>query len=1760
VLVIEGFAVGELLNGGAQYATYRAVRQTDRLPVVLKVPVEAFPSARVVARLRHEFELTGALALPGIIRGVDLFPHKNGLVLVLEDIGGVALSVSAGRRALPVARVLRIGVQLAETLASVHAAGIIHKDIKPSNVIVAPDGEAVRLTDFGIAVRLARALSHQVSPGLLEGTLAYMAPEQTGRMNRAVDRRSDLYSLGATLYELLTGASPFVSDDPLEVVHQHVARAPVPVAAARPAVPAVVSDVVQRLLQKNAEDRYQTARGLAHDLRRCLADLAPDGAIAPFPLGRRDASDAFQIPQKLFGREREVAALRAALDRAARGGVELLRVHGPSGIGKSALVGEATRLTAAARATHVGGKFDQYRRDLPYTAVLQAFAQLAQQLLTEPEARLLGWRAQLVGALGPNARVLVDLVPELAPVLGPQPDVPALGLAEAQVRFTLVLRGFVRALASAEHPLVLFLDDLQWADGASLALLQSLLTDREVSHLLVIAAYRDAGLDAAHPLRAVVREVVEAGLATVTVVEPGPLGRDAIAALLAETLGSDPAAVAALAELVEAKTEANPFFVAEFLRSLHRGGHVRFDADAAAWRWDVAAARQERTTDNVVDLVVARINRLAPATRAALRVAAVVGHRFDLVTLARVTEAPPRDVAAALEPALAADVIVPLDDDYKYSALADGPSAIAYAFAHDRVHQAAYGLIADDERPRVHRTVGRLMLAAGPDEHLFDVANHLNAAADLPCPDGERRETAALNLRAARKANASMAYGAARRYADAGRALLGEGAWADHPELARGLHFEALKTAFLLGRYDEIDALHDALVAHAASPRDAALATEVKLQHLVSTMRYGEAMDVAVPALAALGVALPRRAHKGHVVRGLLRTKWALRGRDVASLAGLPAMADEGLRVAMRVVVTASVAAYATEPDVFPVMVFELVRRSLAHGNAPQSAFGYVCYGLALCAVLGDMAGGLAFGRLSVAMLDRVDARELEAKVRFLMGLFIQVWSEPLGATLPGFRAGAARGLETGDLEYYSYNLFALDVHELFQGSADLGRIEAAAEGHHRAIVEQRQTKVSLVMVPVREAVAFLRGAALSIEGAPDEPAVLARCVASGDRTSSGYCYVFRCMRHALAGEHRAALDAAAGARGVQEGLDGQLFVPIYQFYESLAELALQREAGRRPARVAGNQRRLAAHARRVPETFAAKWHLVEAERARNAGDAHAAMRRYGEAVRHAQKAANLHDQALAHGLAGETAAAAGLDTEAGAHASLARAGWERWGAAHLARRVDATRAWALPAQAESHRTSSVTDSSGGALDVESITRAARAVAAQLRLADVVRELMSLAASSAGARRGVLVLGEGEPRRFVVRARTDIDGGVVLVDGEAVEEAGGSARAALQYVLRSRQPVVLDDAAREGMFASDPGVAASRARSVLCFPMLRKGELAGAIYLENELVAGAFTRKRVAFLEVIAAQAAISIENAGLYRDLERALERQIELTTAHARFVPHQFLASLGRENIKDVRLGDHTSKVLSVLFSDIRGFTSLVERMSREESIRFINEYLSHMEPPVLENHGFVDSYIGDAVMALFDTTPDDAVAAGVGMLRALRRYNAERPGAEPVRIGIGINTGAVTLGTIGGANRIKCGVIGDPVNLAARIETATKQFGASLLVGESTVEAMVDPGRFLLRPVERVTVVGRSTPLTLYEAFDADDEAVRDAKRASLGRYTDAMGAYYARRWAEARGLFGGCAGDPVARAFAARCEALEADDPGPGWDGVVRLDRK
>lgn len=1868
MLDLPGFRIpGESLHHSERSRVYRGIRVSDNTPVIVKLLSPELPARRQLARFQQEYELVRSLTEPaedataqqqdtttviGISPALSLEKVGNTLAIVFADAGGESLARVFSKRRPGISEFLKIAIRITDSLGSVHRRKIIHKDINPSNIIWNSETNVVQLIDFGIATRQARSgratdagmdvhhrsdarndsgLHQQSASGNavpssgstatdepvvragIEGTFQYISPEQTGRMNRQLDFRSDFYSLGATFYFLLTGRPPFTATDRLELVHSHMARMPQPVEEFNPETPAVLSRIIMKLMAKTAEDRYQSAYGIRADLEECLRRLteadglsqtesesASGDADLDFEVGLNDLSDRFHIPEKLYGREREVRRLMDAFAATTSGVTEILLVTGRSGIGKSSVVREIHRPITEKRGYFISGKFDQLNRNVPYASLIQAFSELVRQVLAENEERVADWRAALTRALGSNGQVLVDVIPEVELILGEQQPVPELDPAEAQNRFHLVFQNFVRTFARAEHPLVLFLDDLQWADLPSLQMIR-LLSTGETKHLLLIAAYRDNEVDAAHPLTTTLEEIRKTGAVTVDQIHLEPLQPDDIRSLVEDTLFLDHTTAGPLADLCAQKTNGNPFFLSQFLSQLHEDEFIVFDPEAARWTWELERITAMEATDNVIELMTAKIRRLPENTQESLRFAACMGNHFDLQILATVRGTSSDETAGDLLEALIEGLIMPQAVEVYAGSASD---SISYVFLHDRVQQAAYATMADSEKQTAHRAIGKLLLQnstpAEISERIFTITNHLNAGlnqtgAGILDAAGEHLRLAELNLQAGKKAKSSAAYEPAFNYLRTGTELLGPESWEAQYDLALDLHIQAAEAAYLSTDFEQMQRLSEIVIQKAQNLLDQGRIYRIRIQALIAQNQPGEAIRTALFVLKKLGVRFPERPTQVDIFATLARTKYALLGKSPERLANLPAMQDPVQLETMHILSSVAVAAYVAVPELLVLIAFQQVRISVRHGNTPRSAFGYATYGFIIAGALGQIEQGYRFGTLALDLLQKFDARELQAQTYLAFNSLIRHWKDPFRKSLPRSLEGYQLGLDTGDLEYACYNAVMYCYISWLSGEG-LETVEREMSRYGQVVERFKQQTPLYWHNIIHQTVCNLIGGArpdstgtsetmeapgtielTKLQGKYyDEDTTLSIHLKANDQTTLFSVYFNKLVLAYLLGELDAALEFAGQARKYLDGAVATPMVPGFHFYEALTCLAIfrrkrsalsRRGRAKLLRRANGNLKKLKRWAEFAPENQLHRYEILAAERLAVLGKDQQAVIAFDRALESVRKTEFLQDQALVNELLAHYWRRRGQADFAGLYFLKALHGYHVWGA-HA--KTDQLKTKQLALLGRMHSVSaaalavgtpfspggtatvtgttttggSSTDSAAGSLDISTILKASHAISGEIVLDDLLRSMMRIVIENAGARHGFLLLEKED--RWLIEAEGNIDRDDIKIL-ESLPLDGRLSPAVVNYVARTRTHVVLENASRYGQFTGDAFIREHKPKSVLCFPLLNQGKLNGIIYLENNLASGTFTPERLEVLKMLSTNIAGALENSRLYGDLQAALDKQMALTTAYSRFVPRDLLRFLGKESIIDVELGDQIQQEMTVLFSDIRGFTTLSESMSPADNFRFINSYLGRMEPIIGAHHGFIDKYIGDAIMALFPSDVENAVLAAIEMLKRVEEYNVTRlkRGYEPIRIGVGVNTGELMLGTIGGKNRMEGTVISDAVNLASRIEDLNKIYETNLLIGEA-VRSRLDDTRYKIRMIDRVRVKGKSKAVTVYEIYDADPPKLRQLKDETRADFERGFATYRKKEFTRAREIFTSVyernSADRAAYVYIRRCEKL------------------
>ncbi|UQA56206.1 AAA family ATPase [Polyangium aurulentum] len=1366
---------------------------------------------------------------------------------------------SADAKTLPIQRWLQAAIAASDALAKLHQSGIIHQNIRPQTLRIDVDGDGVELTGADTG--------EPAEPSALKmprDALPYIAPEQTGRVESAIDHRADLYSLGIVLYEMLARALPFHAEDPLGWVHCHVARAPRPLEEAAPETPAMISSIVMRLLAKSPDERYQSARGLEHDLRRCLSELLTHGHIEPFPLGARDVWDKLRAASRMFGRSEELATLGDALERVrSMISVEVALVAGPSGIGKSSLVRELQRVSGGARAAFLFGKFEQTKRDIPYATLGQAFQDLVRQTVASSDEELAALRERLAGALGDNGQLIVDLIPQIELIIGKQPPLQPLPASDARNRFHLTFRSFLGVFAVPERPLVLFLDDLQWADFASLELLQHVVTHSDVRSLLLVGAYRDDEVDASHPLAVALREVGEAGV-PVTTLHLGPLAQADLVDLVVDVFGCDRDDARPLAALLWAKTNGNPFFAVQLLGALHQEHLIRFDAEKWAWRWNIAELEAKGITDDMVSLVLGKLRRLPEGTLETLKLAACIGAEFSVQLIGTLSGKSPEEIRASLEPALAGGLLLQRPAGYK--------------FLHDRVQQAVYSLTPKEQRAGLHLRLGWLLLESTPDkaidDALFDIVNQLNlGVAGLTAPD-ERRTAAELNLRAGRKAKAASAARSAGTYLATGLSLLPWDGWgADYP-LAYGLHLELAECEYLSGRFEEAERLCALLIERARTRVDKAAAYRQRMQLATAQVDNARAVELGLSCLRLFGIHLEREPSDDVVLAEIGWVRERLVDRAIEDLIDLPVMNDPDMIAAMEVLSSVYPAAAYVAPNLSSVVIARMVRLSILHGNTAASVHGYVLIGNVLSRQFSAFNEGYRFGKLAWELGQRPGFGGYNAEAAVIFGAMILPWSRHLRDALEQLRLGFHVARASGRLIYATSSLL--------QQSVDLIVLGEPLEAVQEALLPAFEFAKACKYEYMADGLIALQRLVLALRGATDHLGTL-----SGDGFDEGvfedhlasrsipliryYYYVHKLKGRFLAGD-------AAGAYAAAKEADEQHWSTLYTVsdvdhdcYKALAAAALHEGSGQAARAefeevLATSEARLRRWAEACPDNFAGKHALVSAEIARIEGREHEAAKRYDEAVRASRKSGFVQDEGIACELGARFYHGRGFDVLPAAYLHRARVCFERWGAHAKVRQLEQAYADLLSdLRRESSRTPSA---EAEQIDTLTAAKASAAISSEMAPSDLLATLMRILIEHAGAQRSCLLVPSRDGLSVAAEISSDHEG--VRVDIPKSRRAPGSSALPLSlanYVRRTREKMVLDDVTAQAMFSTDAYLSAARPRSMLCAPIVRRGEVAGVLYLENRLMRGAFTPRRLALLEFLSA---VSLENALLAADLAR--------------------------------------------------------------------------------------------------------------------------------------------------------------------------------------------------------------------------------------------------------------------------------------------------
>ena len=1470
---IGSYNIIELLVATRGSILYRGRSEGHNNNVIIKVlKAESFIPSEI-ARFKREYEIIRQADIKGVVKTLDIIPLHRSFALILEDFDGISLNEYMKTRTITLTEFLKIGISLAETLGQLHQKNIIHKDIKPGNILIDRHGGMVKFTDFGVSTETTGEYAEIFHPDMIAGTLLYMSPEQTGRMNRSVDYRTDLYSLGATFYHMLTGSAPFKSEDPLEIIHAHIAKNPVLPDLIRPSIPGAVSNIIMKLLSKTAEDRYQSCHGLIADLRRCLELLQRTGTIEEFELGQHDVSTRFNILQKIFGRDGELDILMDVFERVSNGSNEIILVAGQAGIGKSSLIQEVYKPITAKRGYFISGKYDPFRKNVPYSAMIQAIQRLIRQILSEDDKRVREWREMISEALGTNGRIITEEIPEVEHLIGKQPDVAVLDPEEAQNRFNLVMKNFMKVFSTREHPIAIFLDDMQWADAGSLQLIKTLISDPDLHCLMLIGAYRDNEVNPADPLMITMQEIQKSGIMVDTLLLP-PLDVDNVNALTAGFLRSRVEETLPLAHLVHEKTAGNPFFVNQFLKILYDEHMIRLDP-FTGWQWDMAGISLMQVTDNVVDLVMKKIIGLSPHAARVLQICACVGNSIDLELLTHIVGQSIEETLDDLSEAISAGLLSQADS--------------GYVFQHDRIREAATSLIPKKQQMELHHRIGSVILAntAANElrDNIFYIVNHLNQGVECISSATERINLAQLNLIAGEKAKNSTAYDSAVMYLRAGVELLTDDSWQEEYELTYGLYRELMQCEYLNLNYQESERFFSMLIEHARSNVDKAGIYNNMLVLYITISRYEDAIRLAREGLKLLGLNIPVKPTKLTVLRLLLDVRRRMGRRTIEDIMQMPDMIDLEKRAAITLINEAMAPAYFLNMDLFATIVLLGARIIIQHGNWEVSPIIFMTLATILGPGLGLYKLSYNIGEMALKLGKNYPLSRDHGSVLFVFAFLLQHWKRHAKDNIELLRESYKLCLQTGDILYAAHSVNVMTMQRIMIGD-NLDEIFAEYKQYEKFI---KDLKAPFVVNDFLDNVQFYRclqgqtvgRTCLNADGFNEEEQ-LRHYIKNNNTLGIFYHLLIRIRVYYLFGDYIAAYDTGQELHKIAETAIGNLHVAEFYFYYALTMTALYQNEPQSQKKILLKKintcsKMMKKWADNCPENFHHKYLLIEAERARIRDRHEDAMDLYHRSIASAKENDYTQNQGIASELAAKFYLERGYPELARPHATEARLAYTTWGATAKVHDIEIKYSELMPRRDKNEKivtADSPTDTKTRTLDeidLQTVINISHALSGEIDLERLIARLLEIGIENAGAQKGCILLERDD--KFSIEAQR-----IVVEHGFKSPESSAASyldlpQSVVNYVRRTGKFIVLGNAVHDETFGTDPAIIRLQIKSVLCLPIKEQNRILGILYLENNLSNDAFTSNRIDILGILTSQAAISMKNALLYADRKHAEE-----------------------------------------------------------------------------------------------------------------------------------------------------------------------------------------------------------------------------------------------------------------------------------------------
>lgn len=1747
MIIIPNYEIVKILHESEHTTVIQACKISDGTLFIIKIQNIENPNIEDMARFKHELNILNELKdLDCVPHVIEMIKVENKLALVMEDIGGISLeSYLKNIGKLSVHKFLPLAINIVNALAQIHEKGIIHKDINPSNIILNVNTNTIQIIDFGIASKLSHVIPELKKSNILQGTLYYMSPEHTGRINRIIDKHSDFYSLGMTFYKMLAGELPFKSEDALEVIHQHIAIMPKPLNEININIPTVLADIIQKLLAKNSEDRYKTADGLRHDLETCLRELLQTDKISNFAIAEHDNESKLTIPQKIYGRKKETETLLNLFSNVCLGSLELAIISGYAGSGKSSLIHEIYKPILLKHGGYlIQGSFDQYQKNLPHLALTRALQGLARQILAESTDVINIWKEEMLGALGINGQILIDIAEDMELIIGKQPPLIALDAKATENRFLYVMSNLLSVLATKDHPLVIFLDDMQWTDSITLKILEHWLLQNSPKYVLLILSYRTNEVSDLHVYQ-LFQNNIEQDIKTYHI-NLNPLTIEDTSLLIADALNEDIETVKPLAEACLNKTEGNPFYLNQFLQYLYNQNILYFDKKEQAWAWHIELIKQQATSENVTDLLLKRLDQISHETKHILSYAACIGKDFGLSILSSLLNTPEKQLALQIEGAISDNFLIPLSTNYYYAADIDDFDA-RFCFAHDKIRESAYSLLDEQEKSLVHYKIGKLMLRetseADLDNKIMSITNQLDLGINYVTTD-EMTDLISLNYKAALKAKSSLAFEQAKYYINIALDQFNQELWNENYTLALAIHTLACEIFTYLLDNKKLNKYFEIILTHAQQPLDKLRAYEVLITAKIAKSKHDEAIQIGLGYLNELDYHIPLKPQPWYMLYVFLKMQYYGRKTSKEQIDSLPKMTDQRVIAILNLLGLLGQSFFTLNPKMFFVATCDALAFMYQYGLADISPVYYFGYGTILTVKFKSFKQGYEYGKISIQILEKNNNKIFYPKAINGFALLSNHTNTSFKDILPSLNNSYQTAIEIGDLEQALMSRILNDVFQMYAGLnlEELYKQITQTINYAKQIKYTNSVQYHFIGQQMVHNLLYESECPHRFTGPlAIEDNVITKFEKSNDKFGLVTLYKSKILVAYLLKDYVAVKNYAAKIKNYADEFASLTDNALYHYFDLLSMMSLYKHAStlqklKYRKEIRKGIRILKKWSEACPANYATHYYCVMAKFAEINHHYLKAVDYYHQSMTHAHNNDLLMEEGITKELAGQFYNDYHQEKIGKIYLLEAYYAFKKWGAQNKLKQMMKEHPWiekvSNKPQTLTHALSALTstrDYHTETLDYLSVMKSSFTITQEIELSKIIERILNILLINLGAERVVLLL-KSDDQLFIEGEINTKQGIVNILQSIPIEaEKTQLPLSLIQYAYRKKDFIVLDNASENKEFSRDIYITRFAPKSVLCSNITYHGKSLGILYFENNLSTGAFTPERLEFLDLISAQIAASIENAKLYR------------TFSH--FVPKQFLQLLGKNDVVDVKLGDSIQKNITVLFTDIRDFTYLSEQQAVGNVYKLLNEYLSFMEPIITANNGFIDKFIGDAIMALFPDSIENAINAAIQMQSALRLFNKTHH--LHLKTGVGISTGISMLGTLGSNVRMDGSVISDAVNTASRIEHLNKTYGTSILISDDSKKQIKDEQVFHLRFIDKLILRGRSTPSVIWEVLDSLPERAKDRRMKNISNYQDAISLYQSGNYTKAKVVFFECLRsdpkDKVISYFIKKCEA-------------------